>query len=146
MEIDAVISGRKQISSLWYMGSLCSEHIILMACREILTWPVTLAISLSHSTIDQINVDHDNSMSMNPIENILTSIKSMFKPSLLDIANGHGLKFNKEIMSSEEMKFLLSDYLCKGCCLSSTYKGCMEVKSTLNNNIKEEKVDCFDVN
>ena len=70
----------------------------------------------------------------------------MFKPSLLDIANGHGLKFNKEIMSSEEMKFLFSDHLCKGCCLSLTYKGCMEVKSTPNNNIKEEKVDCFDIN
>ena len=105
-----------------------------------------ISTSLSHSTYDQINIDYDNSMAMNPIENILTSIESMSKLSLLDLANGHGLKFNKELMSLEEMKFRLSDHLCKGCCLSSTYEGCMMIKSKLNNNIKEENVDCLDVN
>jgi len=76
----------------------------------------------------------DDCESLNLIENILTSIENMFKPSLFDLANSHGVKFNSK-MSSEELKNILSDHLCKGCCFSSMYEGCLQVSSILNKKI-----------
>ena len=81
---------------------------------------------------------------LNSIENILTSIENMFKPSLLDLANSHGVKFNST-MSSEELKNIISDHLCKGCCFSSTYEGCLQVTSILNKKNYDKDVDRFDV-
>jgi hypothetical protein len=82
----------------------------------------------------------DDCESLNSIENILTSIESMFKPSLLDLAYSHGVKCNTR-MSSEELKNVLSDHLCKGCCYSSTYEGCVQITPILNNKRNEEDVD-----
>jgi hypothetical protein len=77
------------------------------------------------------------------MENILTSIEDMFKPSLLDLANSHGADFNSKM--SEELKIILSDRLCKAGCFSSTYKGCLQVKSVLNKKNYDKDVDRFDV-
>ena len=67
--------------------------------------------------------------SLNSIENILTSIENMFKPSLSDLASSHGVKLIAK-MFSDEFKNVISDHLCKGRCLSSTFKGCMLVTLT----------------
>ena len=68
-------------------------------------------------------------VTLNPIENVLTSIENMFKPSLLELANFHGVKFKKK-MSSEELKNVSSDHLCGGSCFSSTYEGCVQEEKT----------------
>jgi hypothetical protein len=97
----------------------------------------------SHTTSNLPSVD--GCESLNSIENILTSIESMFKPSLLDLANSHGVKCNTK-MSSEELKNVLSDHLCGGCCFSSTYEGCIQITSMLSKkNYEDDHVDRFDV-
>ena len=67
----------------------------------------------------------------------------MFKPSLLDLANSHGVDFNSaRKMSSEDLKNLLSDHLCN---FSSTYEGCLQVvTSLLNDKNYDKEVDRFD--
>ena len=86
----------------------------------------------------------DDCENLNPIENILTSIENMFKPSLLDLANSHGVNLNSH-MSSEELKNILSDHLCKGACLSSTHEGCLHVSTVLYIKNYEKDVNRFDV-
>ena len=88
------------------------------------------------------NVDCDLSDS---IKSILTAIESMSKPSLIDLANSHGVQLNLK-MSSEELKNVLSDHLCKSCCIFLTSEGCMLLTSTLSQEINEEYTDGFDVN
>jgi hypothetical protein len=86
----------------------------------------------------------DDCETLGSIEKILTSIEDMFKPSLLDLANSHEVDFNSK-MSSEELKIILSDHLCKAGCFSSTYKGCLQVTSVLNKKNYDKDVDRFDV-
>jgi hypothetical protein len=70
--------------------------------------------------------------SLDLIEDILTSIEMMSKSSLSDLANSHGVKFNTK-MSSNDFKNVLSDHICNGFCFSSTFKGCMQLTSTLSS-------------
>jgi galactitol-specific phosphotransferase system IIB component len=74
-----------------------------------------------------------SSISLNSIESILTSVESMFKPSLIDLAKSHGVKIHKK-MSSEELKNVISDHLNNGFCLSSMFEGCTQVASVLTKN------------
>jgi hypothetical protein len=76
----------------------------------------------------------DDCETLGSIENIFTSVEDMFKPFLLDSAISHGVDFNSK-MSSEELKIILSDHLCKAGCFPSTYKGCLQVTLVLKANL-----------
>ena len=79
--------------------------------------------------------------SLNSIEEILTSIESMSKPALSNLAISHRVHLVAK-MSLDDLKDVLSDHLCKTCCLCSTFKGCIQVASTLNSTVlSENKLD-----
>jgi hypothetical protein len=99
--------------------------------------PLTLHGVLSHS--NDTDIDH-KSLNLNSVENILTSIESMYKPSLLDLANLHGVKPLTK-MSADDLKNMLSDHLCKGGCLFSTFEGCKEVTATINSTLSKKKIE-----
>ena len=82
----------------------------------------------SHEQLHVNNID-----SVKSIEEILTSIENMCKPSLIDLLISHGVKFLDK-MSSDHFFKKISEHLCNACCLYSTFEGCIQVTSTLNND------------
>lgn len=56
---------------------------------------------------------------VNLMEEIRTSIENMSMRSLINLAISHRINVMAK-MSSDNLKYILSDHLCKGCCLYST--------------------------
>ena len=60
----------------------------------------------------------------------------MSKPSLSTLAISHGIK-NIAKLSLDHLKNILSDHICSGCCLNSTFEGCIQVMSIFDDNVLE---------
>ena len=78
----------------------------------------------------------EDCISVKSIGDILTSIENMSKPSLSTLAISHGIK-NIAKLSLDHFKNILSDHICSGCCLNSTFEGCIQVMSIFDDNVLE---------
>ena len=82
------------------------------------------------------NIDCTSS-SVYLIEEILTSVENMSKPTLTSLAVSHGINITARL-TSDNLKYILLSHLCKGCCLYSTFEGCIQVMSTLDDTVLSE--------
>ena len=81
----------------------------------------------------------EDCISVKSIGDILTSIENMSKPSLSTLAISHGIK-NIAKLSLDHLKNILSDHICSGCCLNSTFEGCIQVMSIFDDNVLDESI------
>ena len=63
----------------------------------------------------------------------------MSKPSLSTLAISHGIR-NIAKLSLDHLKNILSDHICSGCCLNSTFEGCIQVMSIFDDNVLDENI------
>ena len=111
----------------------------------------TTVVGTDSSTVTMPNLDAQScscnidSTHVNFLEEILTSIENMSKSSLTNLAISHGIKVMLS-MSSDHLKHLLSEHLCNGSCLYSTFEGCILVTSTLDDTLLSENKLQFEEN
>ena len=91
---------------------------------------------MQNTYADSHKADYTSS-SVNLIEDILTSMENMSKPTLISLAISHGVNIMARL-SSDNLKNILSDHLCSGCCSDSTFNGCIQVILTLDNTVLSE--------
>ena len=63
----------------------------------------------THTIFEMTSVD--DCETLNSIENILTSIENMFKPSLLDLAKSHGVDFNSKTVLRRIEKHIIGSFM-----------------------------------
>ena len=97
--------------------------------------PVPLFLRKKKKSFISTSVGED-CISVNSIGDILTSIENMSKPSLSTLAISHGIK-NIAKLSLDHLKHIFSDHICSGCCLNSTFEGCIQVMLIFDDNVLE---------